>query len=203
VIIENCAQGSIEWYQLHAGVPGASSFDRIITTKGELSKQRGDYLYELAGEKILGSTEEGYLSFSMQKGLEREAEARSLFEFVTGKEVKQVGFVFKNENRTVGCSPDGLLENAGLEIKCPMLKTHTKYLLEGKLPTDYFTQVQGSMWVCDYAMWFFMSYYPGMPHLILEVKRDNDFIGKLEISMANFIRDLKKMHQELLDRINA
>jgi hypothetical protein len=71
------------------------------------------------------------------------------------------------------------------------------------LPTDYFTQVQGSMWVCDYAMWFFMSYYPGMPHLILEVKRDNDFIGKLEIAMANFIRDLKKMHQELLDRINA
>jgi len=203
MIIETCEQGSIEWYQLKAGVPGASSFDRIITTQGELSKQRTDYLYELAGEKILGSTEEGYLSFSMQKGLDREAEARSLFEFITGTEVKQVGFVFKNERREVGCSPDGMPENTGIEIKCPMLKTHTKYLIEDKLPTDYFTQVQGSMWVCDYNIWYFMSYYPGMPHLILEIKRDDAFIGKLEIEMAKFIRDLKKIHQELLDKINT
>lgn len=202
MIIEPCEQGSIEWYQLKAGVPGASSFDRIITTKGEPSKQRTDYLYELAGEKILGSTEEGYLSLYMAKGLEREVAARNLFEFVTGNEVKQVGFVFKNESRSVGCSPDGLLESAGVEIKCPMLKTHTKYLLEEKLPTDYFTQVQGSMWVCGFDMWYFMSYYPGMPHLILEIKRDDTFIGKLEIAMATFIRELKKIHQELLDRIN-
>ena len=202
MIIENCEQGSIEWRQLKAGVPGASSFDRIITTKGELSAQRTEYLDELAREKILGSIEDDYASFAMREGLKKEAEARSLFEFITDKEAKQVGFVFKNESRNVGCSPDGMPENTGLEIKCPKLKAHTKYLCDKKLPTDYFIQVQGSMWVCDYDVWYFMSYYPGMPHLLLEVRRDDDFISKLEVAMAHFIRDLKKTHQELLDKIN-
>jgi len=201
IIIDDIEQGSPEWFALKAGVPGASSFNKIVTTKGEPSKQSTDYAYQLAGERLIGKQEESYSSFAMTQGLEREAEARQLYELMTGETVKQVGFVFKSERKDVGCSPDGLMEKKGCEIKCPMLKTQVKYLLDGTLPTDYFTQVQGSMWVCGFNEWEFFTYYPGMPPLLITVKRDEQFIAKLEKAMIDFIHELNKIYTELLRRV--
>ena len=47
--------------------------------------------------------------------------ARSIFEFKKGVEVKEVGFIYKDENKRAGISPDGLLVGVdeGLELKCP------------------------------------------------------------------------------------
>jgi len=82
VIIDDIEQRSPEWLKLKAGIPSASEFSRIITTKGELSKQRQDYIYELAGERIIKTKESTYQSFDMQRGVEREDEARECYEFV-------------------------------------------------------------------------------------------------------------------------
>ena len=199
IIIDNISQQSPEWYRLHAGVPGASSFSRIVTTKGEPSKSQQDYIYELASEKMTGTREQGYMSFAMEQGIIREEEARVFYELITGESISQVGFVFKDKERRVGCSPDGLLglqnpitkNPSGLEIKCPLGKTHVKYLLSGKLPTDYFIQVQGSMWVSGFNKWVFMSYYPGMPPFILEVERDYKFTSALEVEMEAFLEELE------------
>jgi hypothetical protein len=103
--------------------------------------------------------------------------------------------------KRVLCSPDGLLDGAGFEQKNPALKTHVKYLLGGKLPSDYFQQVHGSMWVCGFSKWFFMSNYPGMPPLILEVECDIRWILKLEIAMKEFIDELDHIHAEILKKL--
>jgi hypothetical protein len=194
-------QGTDAWFTEKAGKPGASSFDKIITMKGEPSKTRTDYIYELAAERIVGRQVDNYSNAAMLRGTAMEPEGRALFEFITGLQLRQVGLVYRDEDRRVLCSPDGLLDNAGFEQKNPLAKTHAKYLLGGKLPAEYFQQVQGSMWVCDVETWFFMSNYPGMPPLILEVKRDDKWIAKLETLMAEFLDELDHVHAEILKKV--
>lgn len=194
-------QGSEQWFAEKAGKPGASSFDKILTTKGEPSKSRTDYIFELAAERIIGKQVDGYSNAHMQRGTAMEPEGRALFEFIKGVELKQVGLVYRDESRRVLCSPDGLLETAGFEQKNPLAKTHAKYLFGDKLPADYFQQVQGGMWVCGFETWWFMSNYPGMPPLIIEVHRDEKWISRLSVLMDEFLDELDEVHQKLLRKI--
>lgn len=190
IIEQNIVQGSEEWFSAHAGVPGASSFNKIITTTGQPSKQADDYALQLAGEYLLGTMEHGYVSFAMQQGLDREAEARQYYEIVNDVEVEQVGMIFKDERKDRLCSPDGLMPFKGLEIKCPLLKTHISYLLNGKLPLDYFCQVQGSLYITGFDEWDFLSYYPGIKPFLITVSRDEKFITKLHEALEQFLYKL-------------
>jgi hypothetical protein len=137
----------------------------------------------------------------MARGIELESDGRALFELIHDVELQQVGLVYRDESRRVLCSPDGLLDGAGFEQKNPMLKTHVKYLLNGTLPSDYFQQVHGSMWVCGFDTWYFMSNYPGMPPLILKVNCDEKFIVKLDIVMKEFLDELDHIHAEIMKKL--
>jgi len=93
--IDDIIQGSDAWFREHASKPGASSFDKIITTKGEPSKQAKEYAYQLAGEHLLGTVEQGgYTSHAMQIGIEREEEARDRYSFDYDADIKQVGMIY-------------------------------------------------------------------------------------------------------------
>jgi len=198
IIIDSIDQGTEEWMLCRAGNPGASSISKIITNSGELSKSRQDYLYQLAGEQITGRCEEGFQSPAMKNGHEREDSARSLFEMVHDIEVKKVAIIYKDQLRSFHCSPDGLVgDDAGVEIKCPMLKTHVKYLIDGKLPSDYFGQVQMSLYVSERPKWHFMSFYAGLPPLMLEVQRDEAYISRLAKALDDFTADLMRTVQKL------
>lgn len=199
--IYDIEQGTEAWLTEKAGKPSASGFDRIITTKGEPSKSRTDYIYELAAERIIGRPADGYTNAAMARGIELEPEGRALFEFLTGQELKQVGLVYRDESRRVLCSPDGLLPTAGFEMKAPMAKTHARYLLDGRLPTDYWQQVHGSMWVCGFESWWFLSHYPGLPPLLIECRRDEKWISKLAVLMDEFLDELDDVHRKLLEKV--
>ena len=191
IIVDNISQGSPEWDALRAGNPGASSISKIITNKGEPSKQRDDYMRQLAGELIVGQCEKTFQSIHMENGLEREENARSLFELIHDMEVRKVALVYKDEQRKFHVSPDGLIgDHAGIEIKNPMMKTHVKYLLDQKLPSDYFSQVQMSLYVCEREFWYFMSNYISLPPFIIKVERDDAFIAKLKTELDVFCFDL-------------
>lgn len=194
IIITDFEQSSPEWFSAKAGNVGASNIDRIITSAGQRSKQRDDFMYQLAGEKVCGKCEETFQSQAMANGIEREAAARTLFELAYGVEVQQVGIVFKDDKRDCHASPDGLIGgDAGLEIKNPMGKTHVRYLLNNKLPIEYFSQLQMSLFVTERESWYFMSNYEGLKPLIIEVKRDESFIKKLEIELNIFNTELLEM----------
>jgi len=197
MIILDTPQYSPEYWAAKAGIPSASKFSQIVTTDGSRSKQRKDLLYQLAGEAILGKAEEGYQSYAMQIGLEREDEARLCFSKLYGDEVRQVGLIYRDEKKDALCSPDGLVGNTGLELKSPLLKTHVKYLLDNKLPTEYFQQVHGSMWIMDVDHYWFMSYYPEIQPLIKLVKRDYKFTDALEREVEAFNIELKQIIERL------
>ena len=191
--IIDCIQGSEEWLKARCGIPTSSNFDKIVTTKGEPSKQREKYLYRLAVERITKRSEETYQSEAMLKGKELEEEARKLYEMVNKVKVKQVGFCLE-EKPGYGCSPDGIIGKTGmLEVKCPLGSTHVSYLLTGGLVMDYWQQLQGQLLVTGNLWVDVMSYFPGMKPLIVRVKRDKKFIEVLDNELIKFCTELDKI----------
>lgn len=185
-------QGTDAWFMLRLGKPTASNFDRIITpSRGELSKGAMGYVYELLAERIMGCSPEDVAAFTsraMQHGVDHEPMARKAYEIRGGWDVEEVAFC-ETDDGFAGCSPDGLIgDHAGLELKCPQLHTHLRYLSEPKqLEMDYRCQVHGCMWVTGREWWDIASYAPwgSVPMVIHRVVR-NDFTESLGEAMQTF-----------------
>ena len=175
----DCEQNSDEWYRYHIGVPSSSEFKKIVTSTGKRSEQRKKYLYRLAGEILSGQLADSYESWAMKRGKEKEEEARQFYALRSRHDVGRCGICF-TDDRMLASSPDAFVGNKGLlEIKCPIMETHVKYLDNGKLPTEYFVQVQGQLYVTGRKWVDFISYYPGLMPLIIRVEPDIGFITTL------------------------
>jgi len=205
-LILNVEQGSDEWLKARLGVITASEFSKIITPTGSKSASANEYMGKLIAEHITGEQQDTYCSADMDRGNELEPKARAFFEAIKGVKVDEVGMVYKDSDKTIACSPDGLLRywefgivddfyHHGLEVKCPKLATHICYVLSNKIPNVYIPQVQGSMWVSGADGWWFMSYHPDYKPLIIYVERDNAYIEKMAKIILSF-SELLQIHKE-------
>lgn len=173
-------QGTDEWLQARLGLLTASNFSKFMTPGGKPSSQAEGEINKLIAERITGQRADIFTTPWMERGTELEPKARELFEFMTNHSVNQVGLMVMDDYQ-IGCSPDGIIGSAGLEIKCPAPATHVKYLRSGgTLPDEYTAQVQGSMLVTGFDSWYFMSFHPSMEPLVLCVERDQAYIDKLQ-----------------------
>jgi len=191
---EELIQGSDEWHAVRMGKITASKLsDLMKKTKYGESTYKTRLRMELAIERITGkSASPNFMNQAMHDGVEREPDARSLFEAVTGKEVALCGSFDHPEIVNTSASPDGLLrgENAVLEIKCPTHVTHAKNLMSETMPKNYIYQVQWQI-ACtesDYA--YFASYHPDYPTDLrlkwVKVERDDSVIKSLEEAVRQF-----------------
>ena len=199
LITLDCEQGSEEWLSARLGIPTATGIKNIVTQSGQKSSGWVSYLAELIAESIEGGSD-GFKSNDMQRGNELEPRARMAYEFETGNDVVQVGGVYLNADKDLMVSPDGLIPSLkkGLEIKCPKMKTHIKYLLEGGVPVEYVIQVQAALWVTGYETWDFISYcpeYQKQPLYVYTAERDQVLMQAFDEHIPNFIRTLKA-HKE-------
>ena len=187
-------QGSEEWFAVRCGKISASRLGDIMRkTKWGESTYKAKVRLELAIERITGkSVSSVVMNKAMYDGVEREPDARTLFEAVTGKEVALCGSFDHPTIVNTSASPDGLLrgENAVLEIKCPTHATHAKNLMSETMPKNYIYQV---MWqiACtesDYA--YFASYHPDFPPELrlkwVRVEKDYSVIKSLEEEIRAF-----------------
>jgi len=201
MIIIDCQQNSPEWDAYRLGIPTASNFGKILTATGKVSAQRQDYMYELAGEAVSGRPEETFTSFDMQQGSEKESESLMVYAMENEIEVRRVGFVYKDERRMFGCSPDGLIDpSGGFESKNAKFKIQIKRLFDGKMVTEHIPQVQGGLYVCEREWWHFRSYCSDLPSLDIRCERDENYISRLAEELEKFcyelagkIRELKEM----------
>ena len=194
IVISDILQGSEQWFQEKIGKPSASNASKIITNDGKPSKQAEGYMYELAAEIITGRKEEGYKNQNMIEGNEREEESRLFFELSNDVKVEKVGVIYKDEDRKFLCSPDGIINREyGLELKNVLPKTQVKYLLDNKLPSEYFGQIQFSLYVTGFKFWMFMSYVPLMKPLIIRVNRDEAFLANLDVELKLFCEKLEEI----------
>lgn len=198
MIISEHPQGTPEWLKDRTGIPTSSGFDMIVTTQGRPSKQREKYLFTLAAEKITGVKADSFQSDAMTRGIELEDQARAMYEVITGNKVEQVGACFPDKKKKSACSPDGLVNEDGvLEIKCPSAHTHIGYLLKGVLPTAYFAQVQGQLFVTGRSYVDFFSYYPGLKPLLVKVMPDKAFQNALKVELEVFCSELSAITEKI------
>jgi len=197
-IFDDIEQGSPEWFAIRAGIPTASMYSVVSQKKGPrggIPKGRTTYMYKLAGEIITGEPMDSYTNAHMERGKEREAEARELYAIIRDVKPKQVGFV-KNDN--CGCSPDSFVGDVGLlEIKDALPHIQIERLLKGALPSEHVHQVQGQLKDTQREWLDFMSHCRGMPPLIIRVHRDERKIAELKVDIDAFNEELHQLVEKI------
>ena len=202
---EELIQGSEDWFKVRMGKITASKLsDLMKKTKYGESTYKTRLRMELAIERITGkSASDNFMNQAMKDGVEREPDARLLFEAMTGKEVALCGSFDHPEVVNTSASPDGLIraEPAVLEIKCPTHVTHAKNLLSDTMPKNYEYQVQWQI-ACtesDYA--YFCSYHPDFPPELrlkyVRVEKDDKLIAEIE----NEVREFDAEVEDLITKI--
>lgn len=197
-------QRTDEWKQARCGKMTASRwYDIFATTKTGYSASRANYAAELACERLTGKPSEHYVSKDMERGTEREPEARVAYEMLTGNPVEEVGFIDHPKIPMCGASPDGLIgSDGGLEIKCPIPYTHFKLLTEGDIEQKHIYQMVGGMMCTGRTWWDFCDYNPDFPeNLQLFIKRIylKDFDAKqIESELRKFNDEVNQMVDKLL-----
>lgn len=152
-------QRTPEWFALRCGrLTGSCAADMLATIKSGEAAARRDLRLRLVCERLTGiAQEDGYVNGAMQRGIDCEPLARAAYEAHTGLLVSEVGFLAHDE-LLAGCSPDGLVEDGLLEVKCPKSATHLRYLRQTHVPPEYLPQVLHTLWVsgaawCDFVSW--------------------------------------------------
>lgn len=196
-------QRTDDWFRDRLGIPTASNYGKLITSTGKPSTTSEAYINELIAQRITGDLPEQFTNVHIERGIELEPDAVSWFEFETDLTVTESGFV-RHPDIDTGCSPDGLIgDDGGLEIKCPADHTHVAYLRSGKLPAKYVQQVQGSMWVTGRDHWWFLSYHPTMPKLLLRIERDSDYIALLAHQVMKACDKIKQEIKVIEEKYNV
>ena len=198
MIILSDEQGSPEWLASRLGRPSASNFGRLVTGSGKPSSSAESYINEMIAERLTGRSKPFYTNEHMERGNALEPEAREAYEFITDFEVVETGFIL-HDSEEFGCSPDGLVaEQGGLEIKCPSDSVHVSYLRAGKVPSKYYQQVQGCLWITGREWWDFMSYHPEMPHLLVRAHRNEKYIEAMAEQVEKAVKTIVEETERLV-----
>jgi len=195
-------QRTEEWFQQRLGKVTASRISDVIAkTKTGVSTSRQNYLIQLVSERLTGKKGDSFVNQAMLDGIEREDDARKLYEIEKNISVSEVGFFEHPIISMSGASPDGAVhaeiegKYAGLiEIKCPIETTHTNTLMSKSVPSKYLPQIQWQM-ACVGARWVdFVSYNPNFPDdlklFIFRVDRDDSYIAELEAEVIKFLDEV-------------
>jgi hypothetical protein len=209
--IVECEQGSAEWHAIRRGRPTSSCFDKIVQPiKGGASASQDGFIDELIAELLdqeySQQPENRYISQSMQQGTDYESAARNWYAFQYDVDVRQVGICLSDCGR-YGASPDGMIgENGLIEVKCPELRSHIRYLREGKEPAEYRCQIHGLLAVTGREFLDFISYspVPELENFVIRITPDafteklrtevESFCDKLDAAMAKF-NIVRKLYQ--------
>lgn len=130
VVIHNVEQRSEEWHALRKAYPLTASNAQAIGTNG---KGLETLVWERMSKRYSSGIDEEYTNEHMERGVELEEQARSLYELETGRTAQTVGFITNESvSNVAGASPDSLVDKDGLlEIKCPNDTKFFRMIVEG------------------------------------------------------------------------
>ena len=155
------------------GVFAASDVYRLISnpsTKPRLRKGAKSYILEKAIEQVTRKPLDKYSNMNMVRGILQQPKALALFEETTEIEaVKTRAYRWSEHPTILHSKPDAVIIREGqriaLEIKCPTLPYHCKYLL-CKSPAHLFYTSKAAYWQCvahlvctDFEKCIFISYF--------------------------------------------
>ena len=198
-------QRTEEWFAARLGKVTASRVaDVLAKIKSGESASRKNYKMELVVQRLTNKVGESFTNAAMEWGTEQEPFARMAYEAYTGTFVKEEGFVDHPTIEGFGCSPDGIVGEGLIEIKCPNTANHIETVLENKSPSKYIPQMQCQM-ACTGAKWCdFVSFDPRVPEdlqlLVVRVERDQEYIDAMEVEVKQFLSEVLDLFNQLKAR---
>ena len=168
-------QSQEEWLKARANRFTASVVHKLMGSSrsgSPLSKTAETFVYERAAEILTGQSKPVY-GDALEWGITNEADAFYYFNQQNFQEWTYYGgetYVFIPYGEYSGYSPDGLSQDAILEIKCPYnsgihLKNFNIYDADSlkQIHPEYYWQMQLGMLATDLDYGYFVSYDPRMP----------------------------------------
>jgi len=198
-------QRTEEWFSARLGKVTASRVaDVLAKIKSGESASRKNYKMELVVQRLTGKPQESFTNAAMEWGTEQESFARMAYEAHTGTFVKEDGFVDHPTIEGFGCSPDGLVGDGLIEIKCPNTANHIETVLENKVPSKYIPQMQCQMAVTGAKWCDFVSFDPRVPEdlqlFVVRVERDQEYIDSMEVEVKQFLSEVLDLFNQLKAR---
>lgn len=195
-----CEQGTPEWHLARAGVITASMFGTILDTPKRGNERYNDkarkYATDKAIERISGkplSDEmgEGFKTWQMRRGNEKEPMARAEYIAKTGNDVTPAGFCVSMDGR-FGASSDGFIGDKGTcEVKCFVASNKLMRIwVDGDLDEEM-PQIQGELWLsgrewCDFCLYAPQLDAIGKKLYVKRVPRDDNYIEVMELALLEF-----------------
>lgn len=200
--IHNCEQKSPEWFALRLQYPLTASEAQAIGNNG---KGLETLCWKKMAESNSSAEKEQYVNKDLERGVELEPQAVSLYELETGNKVVVVGFVTNDKiSKVGGASPDGLVNDDGLvEAKAFEDTKHFRAIIDFK-KTGKFEIESQYIWQMNMQMLFtgrewcdFLAYNPNYQHslLIQRVYPDNVMREKIILGL--------KMGEEIISEIKS
>lgn len=190
-------QRTEDWYQARLGHVTASQMSNVLATiKSGEAASRANYRIQVITERLVGApTEDAFVSSAMQRGIDLEPVARSVYEAYRDVDVEECGFVQHPSIKWFGASPDGLIGDDGLiEIKCPNSQQHIQYWCDQKIPSKYQAQMLAQL-ACTQRKWCdFVSFDNRMPEdmmlLVIRFEPAREEIEKIESEVKRFLSEV-------------
>jgi putative phage-type endonuclease len=198
-------QRTEEWFSARLGKVTASRVaDVLAKIKTGESASRKNYKMELVVQRLTSKPQESFTNAAMEWGTEQEPFARMAYEAHTSTFVKEEGFVDHPTIEGFGCSPDGIVGDGLIEIKCPNTANHIETVLENKAPSKYIPQMQCQMAVTGAKWCDFVSFDPRVPEdlqlLVVRVERDQEYIDSMEVEVKQFLSEVLDLFNQLKAR---
>jgi len=198
-------QGTIEWHLQRLGKVTASRVADVLSKgKSGESASRKNYRTELVVQRLTGVPGDSFTSAAMEWGTATEPLARVAYEAEMGVFVNQVAFIEHPTIANFGCSPDGIIGDGLIEIKCPNSSTHIEYLTDDKPPSKYIPQMQCQMAVTGSKWCDFVSFDPRLPNdlqlFVVRLERDEEYIEAMETEVKKFLSEVEEMFTKLKER---
>jgi hypothetical protein len=193
---------------------GKLTASRIADATAKVAKgygaSRANYMGELLVERLTGAQSERFVSKEMLWGIEKEPDAKAVYEFFYDVTVDACGFFNHPTIAMSGASPDGLIGEFGLiEVKCPNTATHIEFLLTDEVDLRYRKQMCWQLLCTKRDYCDFASFDPRMPEpLQLRVRRfelkallADKMVGDLEAEAKVFLAELDAKERALRAQI--
>lgn len=197
------------WDDFRKGFFTASEISKLMTEpkkKDEVLSEGAKTYIESRVCNLYSPQELKYYNPIIEHGKETEAIASMVIEKEIGDDSYKYcspSYLFLYDTEiNLGGSPDAIMRNSIIEIKCPLSKTHLKYMTLKtveqfkKVCPEYYAQMQCNMFLTDKSVGIFASYddrfYNPKHHLhLLEVPRDDEFIERMleKVQHANNYRN--------------
>ena len=168
------------WYELRYG--------RITASKAyEVSRCKtvdGSLVAAIMGAKTPDTV-------AMKRGRILESSVRKAVENKLNKKIKSCGLFVSREYPMIAASPDGMLKDALVEIKCPTSdKTKVTYVKNGVIADKYLAQVQLQMYTTGVKKCYFcvadVDFEKSKNVEIISILFNNDYVTNLINSLATF-----------------